>query len=850
MVLSAFELEQLRLKLISVEEDIDKPTSRSFGRTQLHNAAIEGDLGLVKLLLSHGANPRARDTENCEPLHYANGHTYGIYTVRDGAIRTDMIRALLEAGADLEAKDIKGNTSLALAYQFGIYQSFHSLLAAGAQVHAIERESDPITGFIADILGGSDGEKAVSTALEKGADVNFVDERLFSFVGRAAWIGSPSAVLALLKSGADPNKSNNPPLSFLSRLLEHPDGEGAANALIEAGARYQFTSSDRGDDPLIRATASGSSRAVRYLIDKGTNVNHLGRSLLSALHYAADLLTDLDGLDALEALFKAGADVNVQPGYDETPLHLAAKKGSPLAVQLLLKAGADPTLRTRYTNITPLHYSANLLGHPNGAEAVSALLDAGADVTAVSADGDTPLLSAAKGGSPVAVQLLLRAKSNPMASDTRAFTPIHFAAELHQHSNGSDAVAALIQANAEVDSRSNSEEITPLCRAAKLGSPSAVLQLLHLGGNPNIPDRLGRAPLHYITSLLRHSDGPLAVAALLRKGAEANALDGSNRTPLYMAAENASPAALQLLLRAGADPNILDSARQSALSFSVDILQKPGGEDAMKALLATANPNVPDDKGKTPLYHALQKRSPVAVQLLLAAGADPNCHGADDQEPQMFLRNLLSQPNGPDAVAALLVAGWADVPEHVGIPPMHLAARFAFSSVVYGLLRKGEDPNASINGRGDRPLHFAVAAPRGPDGQDVIDALYMVGADLDAPGSGGATPLHHAARLGSLEAIQLLLARGANVNLLDEKTRSPLHYAAESSQAATIVDVISALSKAGSKLDAKDADGETPIQRALAHPSAPAAKALLEAGADVRPYPVFSVTVFANVSIY
>lgn len=49
---------------------------------------------------------------------------------------------------------------------------------------------------------------------------------------------------------------------------------------------------------------------------------------------------------------------------------------------------------------------------------------------------------------------------------------------------------------------------------------------------------------------------------------------------------------------------------------------------------------------------------------------------------------------------------------------------------------------------------------------------------VNAPGRYGLTPLHYAAAFGSLEAIETLVARGADVNAKDPRDATPLHYAA------------------------------------------------------------------------
>ena len=72
-----------------------------FGRTPLHLAVMAGRRDVVELLLSHGADPNARDAAGQTPLHWAVGEGH-----------VDIVELLLERSADPNAKDYAGNTPL------------------------------------------------------------------------------------------------------------------------------------------------------------------------------------------------------------------------------------------------------------------------------------------------------------------------------------------------------------------------------------------------------------------------------------------------------------------------------------------------------------------------------------------------------------------------------------------------------------------------------------------------------------------------------------------------------------------------------------------------------------------
>ena len=60
------------------------------------------------------------------------------------------------------------------------------------------------------------------------------------------------------------------------------------------------------------------------------------------------------------------------------------------------------------------------------------------------------------------------------------------------------------------------------------------------------------------------------------------------------------------------------------------------------------------------------------------------------------------------------------------------------------------------------------------------ELLIAKGANIDAVDFKGKTPLFHAAYSGYKELAELLISKGANVNAIDNKGRTPLDWAAYS----------------------------------------------------------------------
>ena len=114
---------------------------------------------------------------------------------------------------------------------------------------------------------------------------------------------------------------------------------------------------------------------------------------------------------ALERLLAADRSlVNAAAPDGHYPLGLAAFFGHPSAVRLLLDRGADVHAASQnQMKVQPLH--AAVAGR--SAEAVAALLDAGADPNARQQVGYTPLMGAASAGRTDLVDLLLARNADP-----------------------------------------------------------------------------------------------------------------------------------------------------------------------------------------------------------------------------------------------------------------------------------------------------------------------------------------------------------------------------------------------------------------------------------------------------
>jgi ankyrin repeat protein len=111
---------------------------------------------------------------------------------------------------------------------------------------------------------------------------------------------------------------------------------------------------------IINAIDYGSKLSIKWMLNKGVNLNLLGDDGYTVLHSAIERLAE-DKYEILELLLNNGAPINIQGINDWTPAHMAAAREDIRALELLVKYGADLSVRTRIDNFaTPLE-EANLL---------------------------------------------------------------------------------------------------------------------------------------------------------------------------------------------------------------------------------------------------------------------------------------------------------------------------------------------------------------------------------------------------------------------------------------------------------------------------------------------------------
>jgi Ankyrin repeats (3 copies)/Ankyrin repeat len=117
---------------------------------------------------------------------------------------------------------------------------------------------------------------------------------------------------------------------------------------------------------------------------------------------------------------------------------------------------------------------------------------------------------------------------------------------------------------------------------------------------------------------------------------------------------------------------------------------------------------------------------------------------------------------------------------YAGDSVLHLAAAGYRVEIVKLLLAAGAEPDVPGPHRWGRPLHYAADGYSNPVRQvNAIQTLIAAGADVEAADKNGATPLHRAVRTRSAAAVECLLDAGADPTTRNKPGSTPFHLAVQ-----------------------------------------------------------------------
>ncbi len=567
-------------------------------KTPLQAAIQSGSVQTVKLLLAHGAELTPsdvsikRDGPQPSPVSLA---------ISSGNL--DMVNFIIDQGEAADDVAFLHQAIVQIMVPEQRRQFVERLFAAGAADNLKPQTPDLFAPAIAT------GDLKLLQILEDKLPVDYGEPHLRA----AVQSGNLDLCRYMLSKGvrAQPDPAVGHELLRIA-LIDHRSLE-LAEVVIEAGEPKKYcVQSDAATSycnlrdfahPLYHAAMANDLTLCRYLIREFSSDPNLWGSLIyepyeyeSNIQFFQKGNTILfaavfdDNVDALKLLLRYTqrpgqqpiVDIDAKNGVGHTVLHEAVNFGASRCVELLLSAGADPTI-ARNDGCTPLHIAMqrHLIPHHHSdipmPEAMSktfpilvaATMANGNEtwVNRTNDNGETILHRHARAGHPAICQKLIELGADVNATDQHGRTPLHHALDGANEYLSTEAkeryiatCVTLLDNGTDITQPDAPAARTYLCQAAAKNLYEVYDALLNRDANPNLVQNAGN-----LMCSAAKFDRQDRIKQLLDWGADINAEDFEKSTALHQAARFHHLEMCELLIINGANVNARDQRGQTPL---------------------------------------------------------------------------------------------------------------------------------------------------------------------------------------------------------------------------------------------------------------------------------------------
>jgi len=749
----------------------------------------------------------------------------------------DVMKAVLEAGGDVHARSKSGFTALhaAAAYNDNA-EIVRCLLENKSAVNSRnENGLTPLHGAAA-----FNANPDVITVLVQGnARVDSSSARSMTpLLAAAAFANNGAIIKALVDGGADVkehNEDGETPLHLAAAFNRCID---IAETLIELGADVNAVSGD-GLTPLHYATLNhAEGGVVELLLDRGAD------PALQDSH--GKTARDLAG-DTLRSLLKvssATAEVSGRAGEWGTNQYFVDATAADVREKLGGGEKADVVERAQ-----GLSYLSRAARYTQDREVLEVMIEHGADLNSTDNNGNSALHWASKNKhiANEVITVLLKHGADPSVRNKRSVLPIEMAA---RNASDSAVIRTLLEKGPEITS---GDEILALFRATLTNVKSRKQHfqvLLDMNLDINTRDGAGNTILHQNVRSKNWTLGA-TVPFLLENGADPDLKNAEGQKPIDLATKRNSkalkdwqksgPAAgddspeTAVPMQEAADTRDRDTKDTDKMTTRTDrtvsrmgtpldpdidsptngktqhkikpgmakswgsrkFFQNCSVNDVLWCLERDYDPNRSKNARTVPLLNAARYTDDHdIIRLLVNAGADL---AVKDNFGLTPLHYATYNDKVPDKIIKYVVGEGADIAVKTdqGLTPICTAARHATqAAAIKGLLKAGADINDRLPRDAESLLHIAL---NNKECAPIMTALLDAGLDINTTDDSGNTALHVAIRTKNWDIAALLIKRGADLQIENNKHSKPLDLCIKSKRSA-----MEALIKAQSGDEADD----------------------------------------------